>query len=243
MPDRRWLILDLEAPLLAFGDVTIDHVGATRDFPAISMLTGLLANALGYVRTEWEKHQVLQDRLVFAVRRERENPAGLLTDIQNARLMAGEEGWTTWGRPEKRAGGSLDKAPHRRRRDYHMDSRAIVALRLEPADADPDLDRLREALDRPARPLFIGRKPCLPSGRLYADTMNAATAYEALQRIPGPDPNKGLRAQWPLAEGPETGEDVHRIHDLADLRNWRTGLHGGVRKVVEGVVTPQEGAA
>lgn len=71
MPDRRWLVLRLEAPLLAFGGVTIDHVGITRDFPAQSMLTGLLANALGWERTEWEKHQALQDRLVFAARRDR----------------------------------------------------------------------------------------------------------------------------------------------------------------------------
>ena len=30
------------------------------------------------------------------------------------------------------------------------------------------LDDLAAALDRPARPLFIGRKPCLPAGRLVA---------------------------------------------------------------------------
>ena len=86
MPDCRWLILRLEAPLLAFGGVAIDHVGVTRDFPAQSMLTGLLANALGWARTDWEKHQALQDRLVFAARRDRVEDAGPLTDTQNARL-------------------------------------------------------------------------------------------------------------------------------------------------------------
>jgi CRISPR system Cascade subunit CasD len=71
MPERRWLILRLQAPLLAFGGVAIDHVGVTRDYPALSMLTGLLANALGWERTEWKRHQVLQDRLIFAARRDR----------------------------------------------------------------------------------------------------------------------------------------------------------------------------
>ena len=52
MPDHRWLVLRLEAPLLAFGGVAIDQVGVTRDYPAASMLTGLLASALGYRRTE-----------------------------------------------------------------------------------------------------------------------------------------------------------------------------------------------
>ena len=71
MPDRRWLILRLEAPLLAFGGVAIDHVGVTRDFPSLSMLAGLLANALGWERTEWEDIQALQDRLIFAARLDR----------------------------------------------------------------------------------------------------------------------------------------------------------------------------
>ena len=46
------LILNLEAPLMAFGGETIDNHGVTRRFPSASMLTGLFANALGWRRTE-----------------------------------------------------------------------------------------------------------------------------------------------------------------------------------------------
>src|SRR5690606_14210179 len=145
MPEaHRWLILHLEAPLLAFGGVRIDHIGVTRDFPALSMITGLLANAPGYRRTESERQRRLQQRLVFAARRDRENPAGLLTDTQNARLEKNDKGWTTWGEPEGRGGASYG-APHRRLRDYHMDQHVVVALRLQ-GDAGPDLDALAEAL-------------------------------------------------------------------------------------------------
>lgn len=242
MPEHRWLILDLRAPLMAFGGVTIDHVGVTRDFPALSMLTGLLANALGYRRTAWEQHQRLQERLIFAARREREDPAGVLTDTQNAKLQAGEKGWTTWGQVERRGGGSLD-SPHRRQRDYHMDAHVCVALRLAEEAAGPDLEKLAAALDRPARPLFIGRKPCLPSAQLFAGFIEAPTAYRALQRLPGEPGLESLRAQWPLGEGPQDGESVQRIFDLPDLRNWRTGLHGGSRKVVEGTLKPERLAA
>lgn len=49
---------------------------------------------------------------------------------------------------------------HQRYRDY--DSLCVVALRLESPDQVPTLDDLAKALDEPARPLFIGRKPCLP---------------------------------------------------------------------------------
>lgn len=245
MPDHRWLVLRLEAPLLAFGGVAVDQVGVTRDFPAASMLTGLLANALGYRRTEWRKHQMLQDSLIFAARRERETVFGLLTDIQNAQLAKNDKGWTTWGTPEGRDGDSYS-GPHRRRRDYHADACVVVALRVAPSGARPDLERLAAALDRPARPLFIGRKPCLPAAPLrQQDFVEAPDAYTALTGIPlQPDaPTRAPRAIWPLGEGPETGEAVTRILDLPDLRNWRTGLHGGVRKVVEGNITPERAVA
>ncbi|WP_173934953.1 type I-E CRISPR-associated protein Cas5/CasD [Chelativorans sp. Marseille-P2723] len=239
--DHRWLTLHLEAPLIAFGGVRIDHIGITRDFPALSMMTGLLANALGYRRTDWKKHQELQERLVFAARRDRENPAGLLTDTQNARLEKNDRGWTTWGEFEKRGGGDgTYKAPHRRLRDYHTDAHVVVVLRLRGGPA-PDLDTLAEALAKPARPLFIGRKPCLPAGPLLREEpfVHAATAHDALRKIAGAK----ARAFWPLGEGPETGSKVDRIVDLPDIRNWRTGLHGGARKVVEGRVVPEGLAA
>lgn len=244
MPDHRWLILRLEAPLIAFGGVTIDQEGITRDFPAASMLTGLLANALGMQRTQWQQHQALQDRLVFAARRERESAAGLLTDTQNARLAATDKGWTTWGAPEGRDGASYG-APHRRRRDYHADACVHVALRLEPADPEPDLKTLAAALDRPARPLFVGRKSCLPSAPVrQKDSVSAPTAYAALRRL-GPEEGapEDLRALWPLGEGPSAGDGVLRIVDLPDLRNWRTGLHGGTRRIVEGIIVPEGAAA
>ncbi len=236
---HRWLVLVLEAPLMAFGDVAIDHIGPTRDFPSLSMLTGLLGNALGYGRGDGDKLQALQDRLVFAARRDREHPAGLLTDMQNAQLGEDKRGWTTWGVVEERAGGSLN-APHRRQRDYHMDGSVSVVLRLTGAGSGLDIDRLAAALDRPARPLFIGRKPCLPSGPLRRAVIVAATAFDALRLVPG---DGDLRAVWPVGEGPETGASVDRILDLPDRRNWRTGLHGGTRKVVEGWINPERAAA
>ncbi|MCA1951552.1 MAG: type I-E CRISPR-associated protein Cas5/CasD [Hyphomicrobiales bacterium] len=251
-PEHRWLILSLEGPLLAFGGVTIDHVGVTRDFPAASMLTGLFANALGYRRSDWMAHQSLQDRLIFAARREREPMVGILTDSQNAKLEKNDRGWTTWGVAEERAGASYD-APHRRKRDYHMDASVTVVLRLAPPEkpddrTSPDLDALAHALDHPHRPLFIGRKPCLPAGRVVGirhndsslDFVTAPSAYEALRRVPAASEQ---RAIWPRGEGPEAGRMADRIVDLPDLRNWRTGLHGGVRQIVEGRIETGSEAA
>ncbi|MCY4429354.1 MAG: type I-E CRISPR-associated protein Cas5/CasD, partial [Rhodospirillales bacterium] len=104
----------------------------------------------------------------------------------------------------------------------------------------PTLDALADALDRPERPLFLGREPCLPAVPLLARGdrrwTTADTACAALCTVPGG--GKPVRAQWPAGQGPESGEGIDRIVDLADLRNWRTGLHGGSRRVVEGQIVP-----
>lgn len=234
----RWLVLRFDAPLMAFGGVAIDHVGPVRDFPAASMLTGLIANALGWRWSDRAAHQAMQDRAIFAARRER---AGIpLTDTQNAQLAKADKGWTTRGAPEGRAGASYD-APHRRLRDYHADSSTRVVLRLDPAETAPTLDDLAEAFDRPARPLFLGRKPCLPAAAILATGAarwsEGRTAYDALRAVPGGEPRR-LQAFWPVGQGPESGSDADRIVDVADSRNWRTGLHSGSRRVVEGRITP-----
>ena len=44
------IVLTLEAPLMSFGREKIDQNRPTWDFPGLSMITGLLANALGYTR-------------------------------------------------------------------------------------------------------------------------------------------------------------------------------------------------
>ena len=226
---HQWLHLRLAAPLMAFGGVAIDQVGPTREFPSASALTGLLANALGLRREDGAAHQHLQDRLIFgalSVMPDGRTAPLVVTDTQNAKLEKSDTGWTTRGVPEGRAGATYD-SPHRRRRDYLADHETRVVLRLDPGDG-PTLDALAAALDRPARPLFIGRKPCLPASRLLIGSVEGATAYVALRNL-----GIGGRAIWP-DEG-DAPEGALR-HDLADLRNWHSGLHGGSRIVMEGEI-------
>lgn len=236
----RHLILNLESPLMAFGGETIDNYGVIRRFPAASMLTGLFANALGWRRTERERHQQLQNRLIFAVRIDREPHAGLrLTDFQTAHLGARDRGWTTRGEPEGRTGGPRTyDAPHLRYRDYFADMRVTVALRLQPDDEPPRLADLAAALHEPARPLFVGRKPCLPSGPLCAGFREGETALSALLATPLDEPTAApaaVRLLWPDGET-SAGATPDRSYPLTDQRNWTSGLHGGGRLVCEGTV-------
>ncbi|MFN3616277.1 MAG: type I-E CRISPR-associated protein Cas5/CasD [Rubrimonas sp.] len=236
----RWLVLRLRAPLAAFGAEAVDARGPTRDFPALSAITGLFANALGYERAEADRLQALQDRLILASRREAEPPLGRLTDFQTAQLGAGDEGWTTRGGAEGRAGGAdTYRSPHIRRRDHHADARLLAVVTLTDPDAAPTLDDIAAALDRPARPLFIGRKHCLPSARVFNGFVTAPSALAALQALPWDrmdddrETPRILRASWPEGDG---GGD--RVVETAEARVWRTGLHGGARATREGRIPP-----
>ena len=235
----RHLILNLEAPLMAFGGETIDNYGVVRRFPSVSMLTGLLANALGWRRIERERHQRLQDRLVFAARIDREPAGGVrMQDFQTAQIGAADRGWTTRGRPEGRAGGAATYlAPNLRYRDYWADMRVTVALRLQPEQEAPTLDDLASALESPTRPLFIGRKPCLPSDQLFAGFKEADTALAALVETPveTSEVAHDVRLLWPEGDG-IAGVEANRTYMLTDQRNWTSGLHGGGRTVCEGAV-------
>ena len=91
----------------------------------------------------------------------------------------------------------------------------------------------------PARPLFIGRKPCLPSAPLLAGIVEAKTTLGALLNFPlSPDEHADgapVRLFW------DKGEQAARINSnrnymITDERNWVSGLHGGGRNVFEGTM-------
>ena len=231
---------------MAFGGETIDNYGVVRWFPSVSMLTGLLANALGWRRIERQRHQRLQDRLIFAARIDREPAGGVrLQDFQTAQIGAADRGWTTRGRPEGRAGGAATyEAPNLRYRDYWADMRVTVALRLRPEEEAPTLDDLRLALESPARPVFIGRKPCLPSDHIFDGFRVGDTVLSALVDVPveSSETGRAVRLLWPRGEGIGSVEST-KTYMVTDERNWISGLHGGGRAVCEGTMPVESFAA
>ena len=230
----RWMHLRLHAPLAAFGGEMIDANGVILNVPARSMLTGLLANALGWTRAMRAEHQALQDRLVFGAVWESDAASSRMTDYQTAQLGKNDRAWTTTGVPAGRGGGAKTHAgAHQRWRDYHADLRLAVVLRLAPPDSVPTMDALAAALDRPARPLFIGRKPCLPSAPLFGGWVTDAADARGALRAVAPAGARGLLAFWPEAEG--TAGAV-RTMTVTDERNWVSGLHGGGRRICEGAI-------
>lgn len=229
------LLLRLDAPMMAFGGIVVDQNNTTDAFPGKSLLTGLCANALGFDRSEAERHQDLQGRLVHAVRRDRAPQP--IVDYQTVDLgqpHLRDRSWTTRGVSDERAGGAAARhGTHIRLRHYLADGVFTVALTLR-GDGRPNLGELGEAFTQPARPLFIGRKACFPSGPLLIGIREGTDLVSILeveplhrQRLENPE----IRAWWPDHPDARRG---FRVLEVADERDWLNQIHVGRRRVVEG---------
>lgn len=226
---------------MAFGDVMIDRIGPVRATPALSTVVGLLANALGIYRWETDRLARLQARLVCGCRLDRRGVR--FTEFQTAQLGKRDMGWTTWGRAEGREGGERTyDSPHIRLRDHDADACVTVALRLLDEAEPPTLDDLAHALDEPVRPLFIGRKPCLPADRLLVGFVKAPTIHDALLRAQVGD--RAAEAVGPLPGGKPRRARVDarvllvlpsdepcpagfRLVRASERRDWPAGVHAG----------------
>ena len=240
-----FLVLHLDAPLLSFGAPAVDKHGVIQRMPALSMVTGLVANALGYDHAEAEKTTRMQERLRFGARCDL--PGERLVDYHTVFLGHPylEKGWTTRGRVDGRGGASSDET-HERYRHYFADAAYTLAVTLEPADEAPTLDELEQALREPERPLFLGRKCCLPSTPVLAGRIEAGSIREALEKAPLPPErarwmeSRTLTAWWPAGSALEGDDEASRIVPVTDERDWVNQIHGGRRFWREGRVTVTE---
>lgn len=242
------LLLRFDAPLMSFGGVMVDQHGPTDRFPGLAMLTGLLANALGWRHGDAADLERLQERLHFSARWDR--PPEPLLDYHTVDLglpkMIGyadpgrkveHGGWTTRGAPEHREGGDAAKyGTHIRYRHYWANGIMTLALSLT-GDDRPHVADLARALRAPARPLFLGRKTCLPAAPLYLGTTDADDVLAALMQVPrarrhgDPDAVNGMEACWP-SHLAHPGHSRHVIR--YDRRDWRNQILAGQRRQCEG---------
>lgn len=228
------LLLRFDAPLMSFGGPAVDNLGPTDPMPGRSMLTGLIANALGYTHSQSDALEDLQGRLRHAVRRDRAGAE--LEDYQTVDLgqpFLTDSAWTTWGYPEKRAGANSD-GTHIRTRYYHADAVFTIALTLDPEDAAPTLDAVERALREPARPLYLGRKPCLPATPILLARLKAASLRDALvaaPRIEHGRADKSPAAWWPAEDEATADSRLVLVHDE---RDWAQGIHVRARNVRHG---------
>lgn len=231
------LILRFDAPLMSFGGVRVDQHNPTARFPGRAQLTGLFANALGWDHADMDALNALQGRIVYAARWD--VPAEALRDYQTVDLgqpHLSRPGWTTRGEPEHREGGPAARfGTHERQRHYWANGVLTAAIGLIEGGG-PDLEELESALRQPERPLFLGRKPCLPAapvllGRREAADLRTALAAEPADARAGELPGL-LEACWPA-----TGtDDGRQVKSWTDDRDWHAQVHVGQRLMVEGLL-------
>ncbi len=229
------LVLRLDAPLMSFGGTAVDQINPTDRFPGRALLAGLLANALGWDHADAEKIGALQDALRVASRWDIE-PEYIVdyhtVDLGQDHLV--DTGWTTRGVPEGR-GGASSEATHQRWRHYWANGVCTAALALVGV-ASASLDACAAALLKPARPLFIGRKTCLPAaplllGRRTGETLRAILAAEPLADARARQRPAAIEARWPADEG--GGERELTVYDR---RDWRANVPRGHHAYREGLL-------
>lgn len=239
----KTLILRLDAPLMSFGYVMVDQHGFTDRFPGTAMLTGLIANALGWDHADFDRLQALQGRIQFAARWD-SDPEHVVdyhtVDLGQPKMR--EPGWTTRGEPEHRSGGEAARlGTHQRYRHYWADGLMTVALHVAGEEA-PDLEAVKAALQQPARPLFLGRKSCLPARPLldpHTPVVEGEDLLTILRMVPvwtrdgTPGPGRATHACWPAELGVAGRGEVRRVFDL---RDWRNHIPAGSRWRAEGML-------
>lgn len=231
------LLLRLDAPLMSFGGVVVDQINPADRFPGRSLLAGLIGNALSWVHDDTDRLNDLQNRLRHAARWDAvpERVVDYHT-VDLGQPSMHDTGWTTRGRREDRGSGAATSGTHQRYRHYWANGCATVAVTLVGDAAPPDLEAIEAALQAPARPLFLGRKTCMPAtpvllGRRSAARLRDALAAEPLADIGARHRPARLEACWPLDEG----GGAHAV-ELADLRDWRHNVHRGTQRYAVGLL-------
>jgi len=234
------VILRFAGPLMGFGSTMVDNIGTVQPYPALSSLAGFVANALGLEHAQVNEIQDLQTRLEYAVREDVQGE--IIQDYQTVDLglpgQSDKTAWTTRGSLEQRRGGrKTQTGTHIRQRPYVADGVLTIALTLSNSSLI-SYDRLVEALNAPARPLFFGRKPCVPTRPVFWGTVKASSCASALCQVPLDRRGGNTRycrvwGDQHLAEICDTGVQLDIVRDG---RNWEMQSHTLERSWYEGVL-------
>jgi CRISPR system Cascade subunit CasD len=231
----RFIVIGFDG-FLAFGGPAVGEVRSTDIFPACSMVTGLIANALGYESGEKERLQRLQESIVMGSRIDQ--PGDRIMDFQTAELGKKNMMWRSDGfGPDVRAGGEgTYSGPALRYKHYLADSvvSTVVGFRTPESDESPSVDAVAHALQYPFRVLFIGRYCCIPYSSLFRGIIEAPSVLSALNMLPFQNDTECSQGEWPVSLHQE--ESGEMMIERQDIRDWRNDIHAGSRLVWRGPI-------
>lgn len=219
--------------LLSFGAPAVGEIRPTDIFPACSMITGLLANALGYEHTERGLIQKLQSAIRMGTRID--HPGSRIIDFQTFFIEKEVVLWRSAsfdGKKDTSHTGTILRYKH-----YLADStvHTVVGFASEQDESLPSAEEIAQALTFPFRVLFIGRYCCIPYAPLYRGIIEADSVYAALEQIISERGNGPFIAEWPVvSSAPEKKGEL--MIERQDLRDWTNDVHSGSRLVWRGPI-------
>lgn len=204
------LIFQLAATLAAMGEFAGHERRGSLTWPGRSALVGLCGAALG-VRRDGDFSALEALRYSVAVFEAGET----LRDYHTVETIPSAAARNPQSRPEalRRARGSTNTTITLR--DYRTGVLYGVAIEGD------GLEALRDALERPVFPLYLGRKSCPLSAPLDPQLVTADSAEDALAQLRLPRWHAGARATMMACDGRAGAAHHVTRHDLSlDRKRW-----------------------
>lgn len=171
------LIFRLFGPLASWGEIAVGQIRPSAARPTRSALLGLLAAALGILRTDDEGHEALSAGVRLAVRIDA--PGTAMVDYHTANYRRPKREILLTRRDELRVPRD-QLSTVQSQRYYRCDALSTVAVAARPP-VRWSLAELRAALVEPFFPLSLGRKACPPALPLAPEIVEAIDLLEAFR--------------------------------------------------------------
>lgn len=191
----RFLVFTMFAPMVAYGEIAVGERRTGWDRPGRSAILGLVAGALGVVRTDEAAHADLDACLGLALRMEGGDRP--FTDYHTVQTPSGKREFLT--RTQELRHGRIETLVSKR--SYRSGSLVTAALWQRGA-ALYSLEDIRDALVRPVFAPFAGRRSCpfaLPLGPRIIEAETIVEVLEPDDRLAALGVEVG-RAPWIAAD-------------------------------------------
>ena len=168
----RFVLARLRAPLQSWGTQSAHRDRGTERFPTKSGVIGLVANALGRSRED-----TIDDLASLTMAAGEVVPGRIAYDFQT---VGGGYDWWKHMITHKdivAAQEKIQKSTIMRRKSYLEDADFLVAL----SGNDELVGEIAEALENPARPIFLGRKAFLPTTPVFDSIVEGSDILEIMK--------------------------------------------------------------
>lgn len=230
--ETPYLAFQLYSPLAAWGEQAVGETRRSSTHPGKSSIVGIVGAALGLKRDEEELLQQLDRHVGLGVKVFSSGDA--LRDYHTSQAPKPRRKGKYMTRkdeldvPEDRISTILSS------REYRMESGWVVALWSRSDSEAFRLEKIGEALRRPAFCLYLGRKSCPPALPLNPILQSSASLKEALDEYPEGMPltdtaRNSTRYFWEGSPQPNGGmvpgmawdQIVPRYDHCGNRRQWQ----------------------